>query len=283
MMKKAFCWVLIASVSVGCLGLCSGLAAEENRDIRLIVRADDIGSAHAANVACIRSFREGIARSVEVMVPCPWFNEAAEMLRDCPDYDVGVHLTLTSEWANYKWGPLTQSPSLVDENGHFPPTNRAFADASLDIKEVEKELRAQIELAKRLIPQVSHLSSLMGTPTSTPELRALVQGLAEEYKLPVETPGAKGFRWGVGNSVTPEERESALINALEKLEPGIWILVEHPGLDTDEMRAMGHEGYWNVAAHRDAVTKAFTSQKVKAVIDRLGIQLVSYGEVWGEK
>jgi predicted glycoside hydrolase/deacetylase ChbG (UPF0249 family) len=167
----------------------SGLArAQQAADsIRLIVRADDIGSSHAANLACIQSFRDGIARSVEVMVCCPWFNEAAKMLRDNPGYDVGVHLTLTSEWANYKWGPLTQSPSLVDPNGHFFATNQAFLQAKWDIHEVEKELRAQIELARREIPQVTHLSSHMGTPTIKPELRALVQKLAAEYELTFET------------------------------------------------------------------------------------------------
>jgi len=257
--------------------------------IKLIVRADDIGSSHAANVACIRSFRDGIARSVEVMVPCPWFNEAVQMLRETPGYDVGVHLTLTSEWANYKWGPITQSPSLVDSSGYFFPTtsqrpdfppNTGFLQSKWDIHEVEKELRAQIELARKQIPQVSHLSSHMGTPTSTPELRALVQKLAAEYKLPIETPGAQWFRWPADNNTTAEQREAALVKALQELKPGIWILVEHPGLDTDEMRAIGHEGYWNVAAHRDGVTRSFTSELVKEVIKERNIRLVSYGDTW---
>jgi len=257
--------------------------------IKLIVRADDIGSCHAANVACIQSYREGIARSVEVMAPCPWFNEAAKMLRENPGYDVGVHLTLTSEWASYKWGPLTQAPSLVDANGHFYPTtsqrksfppNTGFLQCGWKIDEVEKELRAQIELAKKQIPQVSHLSSHMGTPTCTAELRALVQKLAAEYKLTFETPGSKRFRWSVGSDATAAQRQAALIEALEGLTPGVYILVEHPSLDTEEMRAIGHEGYWNVAAHRDAVTKAFTSEKVKEVIKQRGIQLVSYSDVW---
>ncbi|MDI9430700.1 MAG: polysaccharide deacetylase family protein [Planctomycetota bacterium] len=280
--RRQFCWrtagVLAAMPLVAGAGLVQ--AGQAGDSIKLIVRADDIGSAHAANVACIRSFRDGIARSVEVMAPCPWFNEAVAMLRETPGYDVGVHLTLTSEWANYKWGPITQAPSLVDSSGHFFPTNRDFLAAKWDIHEVEKELRAQIELARKHIPQVTHLSSHMGTPTSTPELRGLVQKLAAEYKLTFETPGAQWFRWPADNNTPAAQREAALVEALEELKPGIWILVEHPGLDTDEMRAIGHEGYWNVAAHRDGVTKAFTSAKVKAAIKKRGIQLASYNDVW---
>jgi predicted glycoside hydrolase/deacetylase ChbG (UPF0249 family) len=257
--------------------------------IKLIVRADDIGSSHAANLACIKSYQEGIARSVEVMAPCPWFNEAAQMLRENRGYDVGVHLTLTSEWANYKWGPLTQAPSLVDKNGHFFPTtsqrenfppNTGFLQCGWKIEEVEKELRAQIELVKRTIPQVTHLSSHMGTPTSTPELAVVVEKLAKEYRLPIRTPGAKRFAWNVESTATAKEREKALVEAIEKLEPGVWILVEHPGLDNEEMRAIGHDGYWNVASHRDAVTKAFTSKKVKAALEKKKVQLVSYGDIW---
>ena len=107
-----------------------------------------------------------------------------------------------------------------------------------------------------------------------------MQKLAREYKLTFETPGAKRFRWSAGSDATAAQREAALVKALRELTPGIWILVEHPGLDTEEMRAIGHEGYWNVAAHRDAVTKAFTSEKVKAVIRKRGIQLVGYNDVW---
>jgi predicted glycoside hydrolase/deacetylase ChbG (UPF0249 family) len=120
----------------------------------------------------------------------------------------------------------------------------------------------------------------MGTPTSTPELAAVVEKLAKEYRLPIRTPGAKRFSWDVETAATVKEREKALVEAIEKLEPGVWILVEHPGLDNEEMRAIGHDGYWNVASHRDAVTKAFTSKKVKAAIKKKNVQLVSYGDIW---
>jgi predicted glycoside hydrolase/deacetylase ChbG (UPF0249 family) len=258
-------------------------------EIRLVVRADDIGSCHAADLACIKCYREGIVRSVEVMVPCPWFNEAAQMLCDNPGYDVGVHLTLTSEWENYKWGPLTQASSLVDAQGNFYamtsqradfPPKTGFLECGWKIEEVEKELRAQIELAKKMIPQVSHLSSHMNTPTATPQLNALVQKLAKEYKLPIETPGAQYVRWAADSKATAEQREAALVKALDELKPGVWIIIEHPGLDTPEMQGMGHKGYWEVASHRDGVTKAFTSPKVKEVIKRRGIKLVSYHDMW---
>jgi hypothetical protein len=290
MMRKVLGCLLVALVVVLWIAG-SGLTQTKSPqgEIKLVVRADDIGSCHAANLACIQCYREGIVRSVEVMVPCPWFNEAAKMLRENPGYDVGVHLTLTSEWENYKWGPLTQSASLVDEQGAFFPMTSQRADfppktgflqCGWKIEEVEKELRAQIELAKKMIPQVSHLSSHMGTPTATPELRTLVQKLAKEYKLPVETPGAQYFRWMVDSKASAEQRETALVKALEDVQPGVWILVEHPGLDTPEMQAMGHKGYWEVASHRDGVTRAFTSPKVKEVIKRRGIQLVSYHDMW---
>jgi len=283
-----FVGVVVVLLSVA-VGVAMAQAGPDGGAIKLIVRADDIGSSHTANLACIQSYREGIARSVEVMAPCPWFNEAAQMLRENPGYDVGVHLTLTSEWANYKWGPLTQGPSLVDANGHFFPMtsqradfppNTGFLESKWRIEEVENELRAQIELAKRMIPQVSHLSSHMGTPTCTPELRSLVQRLSKEYKLPIDTPGAKHFRWAADSKASAEQREAALVKALEELQPGVWILVEHPGLDTPEMQGIGHKGYWEVASHRDGVTKAFCSPKVKEVIKKRGIQLVSYGDMW---
>ena len=272
-------------------GIYPGLAINQEKQIiqegaiRLIVRADDIGSCHTANMACIQSYREGIARSVEVMVPAPWFNEAVKMLKQNPQYDVGVHLTLTSEWDNVKWGPLTEAPSLVDAQGHFYPTtsqrkdfppNTGFLQGKPKRAEVEKELRAQIELAKAKIPQVSHLSAHMGTATCTPELRKLVEKLAKEYELPIATPGVKPVRGFYNNKKKGMDHEAALVRALEELTPGTWLLVEHPGLDTPEMRAIGHKGYEDVAKDRAGVTKAFTSNKVKQVIARRGIQLISY-------
>ena len=232
-------------------------------------------------------------RTVEVMVPCPWFEEAVTMLNENPGLDVGIHLTLTSEWDNFKWRPLTYAPSLVNENGYFYPQTRewnrwpagmGFYDANPKLEEVEKELRAQIELAMKKIKNVTHLSAHMGTATCRPDLKKLVQQLAKEYGLHSGSEGLtkQGVKsignWGSSED-TPEKRETALIKALDKLTPGTWILVEHPGLNTPEMRAIGHRGYENVAYNRDTVTKVFTSPKIKEAISKKNIKLISYAHL----
>ncbi|HNX80024.1 MAG TPA: ChbG/HpnK family deacetylase, partial [Prolixibacteraceae bacterium] len=88
---------------------------------RLIVRGDDMGSSQASNDASIAAFKNGIETSVEVMVIGPWFPEAVKLLKENPGLDVGVHLTITSEWDNIKWRPLTNCPGLTDNNGYFLP------------------------------------------------------------------------------------------------------------------------------------------------------------------
>ena len=273
--------------------LAAGNAAPQERSdrapIRLIVRADDMGSSHAANLACLQCYQKGIVRSIEVMTPGPWFAEAVGLLRENPGCDVGVHLTLNSEWDLCRWGPLTRAPSLVDEQGYFHrsvrqrpdfPPHTGFLESGWKIDEVEAELRAQIELAARTIPQVSHLSSHMYTVTATPELMELAQWLANEYKLPFDTPGAQTVPWAGDGSAPAATWEASLVQLMESLQPGVWLLVEHPGFDTPEMQALGHAGYRNVAAHRQSVTQAFTSPQVMAAVQERNIQLVAYRDIW---
>ncbi len=280
--------VLVAAVALSAHAV-NGADTDTVDDILLIVRSDDMGMAHAVNQACLETVTDGIARSVEVIVPAPWFMEAAELLRQHPEIDTGVHLDLTSEWSKVKWGPVSKNaPSLVDANGHFYPMTHqnkdwpagtGFVESPWQIEQVERELRAQIELALRHLPNVTHLSAHMGTATSTPELEALVEHLAQEYKLPLELPGLKRARWSGSQTMTSEEKENSLINMLEGLRPGLWLFVEHPGKNTPEMQAIGHRGYENAAADRAGVTYAFTSERVKQTVKRRGIRLVSYADV----
>ena len=291
-MTKRALWIGLRWASlVLMLGLMCGtqLGLAEGPAIKLIVRGDDMGFSHAANEACIRAYRNGIVRSVEVMVPGPWFPEAVKMLRANPGLDVGVHLTLTSEWENMKWGPISHAPSLTDAEGKFfattgpdknMPPKSSFLESGWTIGDVEKELRAQIELAKKLIPNVTHLSDHMGAATSDPRLRKLTQRLAQEYALPLDLDDAQYFRGFDASDKTFEAKERTMVRALDELQPGVWLLIEHPGLDTPEMQAIGTHADSNVAADRDAVTRIFTSERVKQTIATRHIQLISYGDYY---
>jgi predicted glycoside hydrolase/deacetylase ChbG (UPF0249 family) len=210
----------------------------QDGEIRLLVRGDDMGAAQAVNEACILSARDGIVRSVEVIVPGPWFLDAVRLLKENPGLDVGIHLTLTSEWERVKWRPLTHAPSLVDANGYFRPMtaqrpdfppDTGFVDANPKPQEVERELRAQIEAARRhLGKQVSHVSAHMGAAVATPALRAITEKLAREYGLSLDAPGRPPGRWS-GNTLSAEEKERGLIELLERLRPGTWMNRRAPG------------------------------------------------------
>jgi len=256
-------------------------------EIRLIVRSDDIGFAHAVNQACIQVYKEGISRSVEILAPAPWFMEAVKLLQANPGYDVGVHLCLTSEWETLRWRPLTHAPSLVDADGYFHPfiwqntndPNRSFLNQKpINLAEVEQELRAQIELVRKHLPWVSHLSAHMGCNHASPEVKALVAQLSREYKLPMEMPEAKPIEGFSGSKKSPEEKEKALTNVLSNLTPGTYFLVEHPGYDTPEMKTIGHKGYEKVSFDRARATQTFTSKAVLAVIKQKNIRLMSIKE-----
>ena len=261
---------------------------EEQAQIRLLIRSDDMGATHSINEGCIRSCREGIARSVEVIVPGPWFPEAVQMLKDNPGIDVGVHLALTSEWDLCKWRPLTHAPSLVDEDGYFYPmtgkrkdfpADRSFLEAKPKLEEVERELRAQIELAKKRLPNLTHLSAHMGTARSRPDLRDLTNRLAKEYGIPIEYPDLKRFRPWKAKPETYKEREDAFVAALRQLGPGTWLYVEHPAPDSPEMRRIFHPGYEDVAVDRDMVLRLFISSRVLRVIRERGIELITYADL----
>jgi chitin disaccharide deacetylase len=253
--------------------------ATQPTEIRLIVRGDDMGAAQAINEGCIEAYKNGIVRSVEVIVPGPWFLDAVRLLKENPDLDIGVHLTLTSEWHRIKWRPLTHGPSLVDADGYLHPTIAAFMSAKPNLSEVERELRAQIETAKRhLGERISHVSAHMGAATETPALKALTEELAKEYKLRNDYAATSAGSFG-NMTFSSDQREKALMALLEKLQAGDWLLIEHPAFDTPELRGLGHQGYDNVAGDRSNVRRAFTSERVMKLVKRRGIKLIGYKDL----
>lgn len=264
----------------------------QSNAIKLIVRGDDMGFSHSGNEALIKVYKEGIETSIEVIVPSPWYPEAVKMLEENPKVDAGIHLVLTSEWDNIKWRPLTEAKTLKDSNGFFFPMlypnknypGKALLQQNWNIADVEKEWRAQIELAKKNIPRLSHISGHMGCTSLNDSVEALARKLAKEYKLDIE-PADYGVKYvGYnGPSKTTEEKLQSFMKMLKNLQPGnTYLLVDHPGIDTPELNAIHHIGYENVAADRQGVTDTWTNEKVKALIRQKGIQLISYKDLLNE-
>ncbi|GAB3997963.1 carbohydrate deacetylase [Spirosoma daeguense] len=272
--------------------LSSTFSFSQSTPPRLIVRGDDMGYSHAGNEAILKCFTEGIETSIEVLVPSPWFPEAVTYLVQIPAVDVGIHLTLTSEWDNLKWRPLSDCPSLRDTDGYFYPMlypNKNYPKKSVvendwKLADVEKEFRAQIELAMRKIPRISHFSGHMGCTTFDNDVKALVQKLAQEYKIPFFDSNLQNLQVNratyIGAHVTSEEKIDSFIKMLEGLESGkTYLFVDHPGLNTPEVKAIHHIGYENVAPDRQGVTDTLTNLRVKTLIKEKGIQLIGYNQL----
>src|SRR5262249_14983338 len=152
---------------------------------RIVIHEDDVGMSHGANTAFVELSKLGTCSSGSVMVPCPWFPEAAEMARQDRTLDLGVHLTLTSEQKPYRWRPLTAPPKSAgwtDAYGYFwpdVPTARRAAPAA-----VEAELRAQVETAVAAGIDITHFDAHMGT-AQMPEFVKILRRLGRDYKVPV--------------------------------------------------------------------------------------------------
>jgi predicted glycoside hydrolase/deacetylase ChbG (UPF0249 family) len=256
---------------------------------RLIVRGDDMGFSHSGNQALIQCAKAGIQSSIEVIVPSPWFPEAVKMLKENPGLDIGIHLAITSEWDNIKWRPLSDCPSLRDQDGYFFPMiypnknypGRAVMENKWTMADLEKEFRAQIELALKKLPGITHVSSHMGCTGLNDSSKALVKRLVTEYGLNIDTEkaGVKyiGYK---GAHKTSEEKINSFIAMLDDLKPGeTYMFVDHPGLDTPELRAVSHIGYEDVATDRQGVTDLFTSSLVKEAIAKKGVKLISYNDL----
>lgn len=263
------------------------VAVQATQAQRLIVRMDDLGVTHATNLAIIKCYEEGIGRSAEVMSVCPWFMEAANMLKEYPGLDVGVHITLCCEWAGFKWRPLTDCPSLCDEDGYLIGKTQ---NPNATLEDVEKEMRAQIELAMKYIDNVTHITDHCMW-TMRPEFKELAIRVAEEYGLRYQGQGDYDAEIGIESlpmGFGGGNRAPRLLDAIKKMEKGkTYWTIEHPSLDNEEMRgiyevtARGEKRY--AGPDRQDVTNAFTDPEVMKYIKENGIELVSFGDVMREK
>jgi chitin disaccharide deacetylase len=255
----------------------------------LIINADDLGMCHAVNEAIFRALKNGVLRTTTLMVPCPWALHAMHFLADHPDIPFGVHLTVVSEWRDYRWGPLTardKVPSLIDAAGYFYRFEEmpAFL-AQVRLAELEREFRAQIEavLAAGLMP--THLDWHALRIGDRADLADLMLRLAREYKLALRVRGrswtekvqsqglpSNDYDFLDSYMVDPPDRAARFEQLLRELPAGLSEWAVHPGLDTSELLAI--EGNSKHVRQRDY--EFLMSQAAQQIVHEEGIILLDY-------
>lgn len=271
--------------------LCNSESNNRERNIQLLVRADDAGSSWSSNVGCLRACTQGIARSVEVMMPCSWTSHAATLFNQHPEIDVGIHLTLTSEWDAVKWRPLTPAASLTDEHGNFLPlvlpregdSRPCLAHAAWSIDEIVNEFRAQSAIACAMFQNVSHVSAHMVRHFKEldPAVGDVVSELCDDFGLADDAFG-HGLHRVEGYPTIPRDtvsRVSSFRQTLTELNPGTHIFIDHPAAASPELEETGHKGYDDVSIDRTTCLETLTSRELRQHIDELGIELISYRDL----
>jgi predicted glycoside hydrolase/deacetylase ChbG (UPF0249 family) len=226
----------------------------------LIIHVDDVGMSYESNQGAIRAIREGVANSLSVMMPCGWVPGFVNYWKENKDLDAGLHLTLTSEWKSYRWGPLAGKPQvsgLVDPEGAmWPSVAEVVKNASPD--EVEKEIRAQLDRARSMGFEPTHLDSHMGTLFATPQFIERYLKVGMEEKIPVMFPG------GHNTAIKAEEKMIAeQFEMTQKIGQQLWN-AGLPVLDDLENSSYGWKGPENGDKSDKAMQRYKTAKYIEA-------------------
>lgn len=278
--------------------------------VRLILHADDVGVSHSANVACLQMLEKGHVSSASVMMPCAWVAQVADWFQRNPTADLGLHMTLTSEWKTMRWSPVADAskvPGLIDKQGYMWPDVRSVA-MNATAAEVETELRAQIARAQRMGIKFTHLDTHMGTVYARPDFFNVYYSLGREFGVPImimkptpeaEKQGSKEIvaflksqqgRFAkdkifvldtlvtvpMRGAATLQECRNRYVAALEALPPGIHQLIVHPAKLDEELRSMTGS-----AVARDLDFRVFSDPQVHARLAAKGISLARYRDFIG--
>src|SRR5580704_4788750 len=264
----------------------------------LILNADDLAVTHSEDVASFAALDQKLVTSATVMVPCPWFSEVAAYAKANPEADLGLHLTLTSEWQTFRWGPIASRalvPSLVGADGYF---YASVADvvkyAKLD--EVEMEIRAQIERAKSMGLEPSHLDAHMHSLYASPELFGVFLKVAHDYKLPIR--GARNDKlfqavlplmapgdpvpdaiFSPGEDVPVSGWTNYYVNLIKNLQPGVTEIFVHLAHDDAETQAVTVDHPEWGAAWRQREVEAMSSQPFRKALEDNHIVLIGWRDI----
>jgi hypothetical protein len=265
----------------------------------IIVHADDLGETHAVNAAAIKSLEGGTVNSASMMVPCPWFPEIADYAKSHPNVDFGLHLAVTSERVYYRWGPVAPDDkvsSLLDENGYFH--HDWEHNQQINAKEVEIELRAQVERALAMGVHPTHLDSHQyRLIMNGKEIFDVMLRVAHDYRLPIfvnkdwfadhpylqESLGPEDIVLDhtitIEPEVPPEKWADFYISALKNLKPGVTEFVIHPGFDNEELRAATRERATWGAAWRQRDFDFFNGNQFRQILAQENIKLITWREL----
>ena len=279
-----------------------------DNDRLVILHTDDIGMCHASVQAFKDLWAFGTITSGAVMVPCPWFPAVAQMCRENPEIDMGVHATLNAEWETYRWGPVsTRDPEsgLLDSDGYFHQWHQAVYENARP-EAVDREVNAQVERALASGIDVTHVDSHMGTimnrlfvqsyiqagasrllPNLIPRFNArgidLMGGSPEEmqaYAPVLQQLETMGLPMVDGLFSMPldepdEQRQMDLArDLLGDLPPGITHFILHPSIDTAELRSLAPDWESRVSNYR-----VFMSDELKKFIESEDIQPIGYRQI----
>lgn len=251
----------------------------------LIIRSDDAGMSHSVNMGLQRLIESGLPVSVSVMFPTPWYQETVEILKRHPAVAVGIHLTLNSEWRNYRWGPVSGRsavPTLVDADGYFFPDGAALYRNHPDPKEIELELRAQIERAQRSGLKIDYMDYHMGTAVRYPEFREITERLAREFSLGLseyfgETSHDPQYR------AAPVDKIDSLVAMIGRLAPPLNVVVTHVGIDDSELGALldmnTGQPLADMSKNRQGELDALTSRRFSEAVEARNVRLITYRQL----
>lgn len=236
----------------------------------IILHADDSGMCAEANAAMIAYVEKEQIQSSSVMMPCPYADSVMAWYKAHPEKDIGLHLTLTSEWKTYRWPPLAgvgNVPTLVDPDGFMWRDVRSVVQHA-DAKEVETELRAQIEHASALGVYPGHMDTHMGTVYGSLEFTKIYLQLAMEYNIPAMVieftgPIVQKFRsqgypitdelvsyisnytlpklddfWSVPDGNSYDDKKSKFMHLVQSLPPGLHEIIFHPSIETAHLKSI---------------------------------------------
>ena len=255
------------------------MAGEER--VELIVQGDDFGMCHAVNEGIVRAFLDGVLTQSSIMAACPWVDEALS-LAGKHSIPVGLHQTLTCDWENLRWGPITRGASLVDPDGKFHSTV-AEAAAKVDPAEAEVELRGQADRVARAGRHLTYLDVHMGMVCPS-----AYQALSDRLGLPFLYPGlTTSLAFSSVRSLSDKpaaEKKSWLIGWLEGRPAGVHLLVTHPGMPGAELAALTSPqspAYPWAQEYRASDLETLLDPEVRQTVERLGIRLVSVATAEG--